>query len=166
MPSSLSLSPFFCPHLVHWRYPSGTGLSPGFLLYQTFLTVRAHFYPSGSWGKKSARVLSYWYQVQAAQDGAADVIIGKFFEVGYFTANGASPAYKRWLQLSIHHLRSARFYRTVSNKEKSNYLGSDGLSLESDWDEGHSRVVSSLLCHASVLSHTHIAHLLPQSPPH
>ena len=86
---STPTSPCLSPHHTLWCP------SPGFLLYQTFLTVRAHFYPSGSWGKKSARVLSYWYQVQAAQDGAADVIIGKFFEVGYFTANGASPAYKR-----------------------------------------------------------------------
>jgi hypothetical protein len=72
--------------------------SPGFQIYRTFLKIRAHLFPDGVWGKKAALLLSYWYQVQAAQDGVGDILIGKFFDVGYFAACGLSPAYKRYVR--------------------------------------------------------------------
>lgn len=76
--------------------------SPGFQIYRTFLKVRAHLFPHGAWGKKKALLLSYWYQVQAAQDGVGDILIGKFFDVGYFAASGLSPAYKRYAFTRAH----------------------------------------------------------------
>ena len=75
--------------------------SPGFQIYRTFLKVRAHLFPHGAWGKKKALLLSYWYQVQAAQDGVGDILIGKFFDVGYFAACGLSPAYKRYVRTYV-----------------------------------------------------------------
>lgn len=36
--------------------------------------------------------------MQAAQDGVGDILIGKFFDVGYFAACGLSPAYKRYVR--------------------------------------------------------------------
>lgn len=72
-----------------------TIISPGYQIFRTFLILRAKLFPLGSWGKNSVLALSYWYQAQAAQDGAADIIIAKFFDVGYFTASGADPAYRR-----------------------------------------------------------------------
>ena len=50
---------------------------------------------AGIWGKKASKLFLYWYQVQASPDGVADIIIGKFFRVGYFNAAGINPAYKR-----------------------------------------------------------------------
>ena len=68
----------------------------GYLLWQTFLTIRSSWYPTGMWGKKQTLLLLYWYHVQAAQDGVSDIIIGKFFDVRYFTANGINPAFRRY----------------------------------------------------------------------
>ena len=70
-------------------------ISPGFQIYRTFLRVRAHIFPNGAWGKKAVVLLSYWYQVQAAQDGVGDILMEKYFNVKYFTVCGLSPAYKR-----------------------------------------------------------------------
>lgn len=87
--TSITTFPVFLPLLF---------CSPGFQIYRTFLKVRAHLFPDGVWGKKAALLLSYWYQVQAAQDGVGDILIGKFFDVGYFAACGLSPAYKRYVR--------------------------------------------------------------------